>query len=145
MPEAYRKTLSFEDIGFAADTLCAVTTWNRIAALSIPAGTMYALGRVIDGFVAAILKDTSDVTVYGSVRLVASNPEETRKQVLIEFKTRATTDLADKTKMVLAPLTKPFIRADSKLILEIKPESAAFTLDYGKTFSRLDFTVFITQ
>jgi hypothetical protein len=144
MPEAYRKTLSFEDIGFAADKALTVDTWNRVAALSIPAGTLYALGRVIDGFVAAILKDTSDVTKHGNIRLVASNPEETRKQVLMQFHTRATTDLADKTKMVLAPLTKPFIKADSKLILEIDPD-AAFTLDYGLTFSRLDFTVFITQ
>jgi hypothetical protein len=144
MPEAYRKSLSFEDIGFAADKALLVDTWNRVAALSIPAGTLYALGRVIDGFVAAILKDTSNVTQYGSIRLVASNPEETRKQVLIQFHTRSTTDLADKTKMVLAPLTKPFIKADSKLILEIDPD-AAFTLDFGLTFSRLDFTVFITQ
>lgn len=142
--DTYFKTLRFEDFGFAADLVCTAAVWTRVGAITVPAGVLYAMGRIADGFAYALLKHTDAVVNYGRVRISAANPEETRKVVLLEFNTRTTTDPADKMKKIIVPLTKPFVQRDSKLICEIMPE-ATFTLDFGTSLASIDITVFIVQ
>jgi hypothetical protein len=138
----YEKSLSFEDFGFATDKALTISVWNRIGtSYVIPAQCALMLGKVRDGFIAALLKDTSNAAIYGRVRIVAANSEETKRVVLVDFNSRATTSLSDKTLMLDLPIRKPLVRQDSKLILEIMPE-AAVTMDYGNTTSRIDVTMF---
>ena len=138
----YEKSLRLEDFGFSADKTLVAGTWNRIGtAYTVPAQCALMLGKVKDGFISVILKDTTNTTFYGKVRVVASNSEETKKVVLVEFNTRACTDLTDKLKMPELPIRKPLVRQDSKLIVEVDPE-ANNTLDYGNTLSRIDITMF---
>ena len=141
----YARTLRFEDFntspGFTADVTLTTGQWNRIGTMVIPAGIQYALGRRFDGYAVVLMYDTTPTNLlHGRVRIVATDPQEFRKIVLLEFNTRTTTDMGEKSKKRLLPLTIPWVRKDSKLILEVDPETTCF-LDYGATQSAIDVTV----
>jgi len=139
MPE-YSRTLRFEDLGFSADVACVAGTWKRLGTQkTVEAGMKYAIGRRFDGYACVILKNTSGTVVYAKVRIVVSDPQEFRKIVVLEFNTRITTDMADKTKKKLVPLTMPWVRQDSKIWAEVDIESSD-SIDYGLTTSAIDFT-----
>jgi len=138
----YEKSLRLEDFGFTADKALVAGVWTRVGtSYVVPAQVAVMLGKIRDGFIAMVLKDTANTTFYGKVRVIASNSEETKKVVLVEFNTRSTYDLTDKLKMLSLPIRKPLVRQDSKLIVEIDPE-ANNTLDFGNTLSRIDVTLF---
>ena len=140
----YARTLRFEDFntlpGFDADVVVTTGEWNRLGTMVIPAGIMYAIGRKFDGYAVALLKGTDTTAFHGIVRITATDPQEFRKIVLLEFNTRTTTDMGDKAKKRLLPLITPWVRKDSKLILEIWPEET-IVMDYGETLSAIDVTV----
>ena len=145
----YGETLRFEDFdtlpGFSADKYLLADTWNRIGTFVVPAGIQYALGRRFDGYVVVLMYDTTPTNLlHGRVRLVATDPQEYRKVVLLDFNTRTTTDMGDKAKKKLLPLTTPWVTKDSKLILEINPE-AACQIDFGATLSAIDVTVKVVK
>lgn len=145
----YSRTLRFEDFttlpGFTADKQLTSGVWTRVGTYVVPAGIQVAIGRRFDGYAVAILQHTSlTVPFYGKVRIVATDPQEFRKVVLLEFDTRTTTDMGDKQKKKLIPLTTPWVGKDGKLILEIDPETT-YALDYGKTTSAIDITVRVVR
>ena len=138
----YEKSLTLENFGFAADTAMVAGVWNRIGtSYVVPAQCALMLGKTRDGFISMVLVKTATGTIYGKVRVLASNSEETKKVVLVEFNTRSCTDLTDKLKMPELLIRKPLVRQDSKLIVEIDPEEDN-TLDFGLTTSRIDVTMF---
>ena len=141
----YGETLRFEDFntlpGFTADVHGMLSTaWTRIGTKVVPAGIEIAIGRKFDGYACVIMNETNGTIFYGKIRITATDPQEYRKVVLLDFNTRTTTDMADKTKKKLLPLTKPGVGKDGKLILEIWPESTC-KIDYGATLSAIDVTV----
>lgn len=143
MPEAYVKTLRHADF-VTSDVSCVAGVWNRVGAYVVPAGVMLQVGRAFDGWCAIIPKDTAGNRWEGKVRLVAANPEETKKIVVLELHTSEIGSATDKAQKRAVPLTLPVIRSDSKLILEIMPDANA-TLDYGLSTILLDCTVYIVQ
>ena len=145
----YGETWRFEDFntlpGFSADVTLTTGQWNRLGTKVIPAGIQVALGRRFDGYVVVMMYDTTPTNLlHGRVRITATDPQEYRKVVLLDFNTRTTTDMGDKAKKKLLPLTEPWVRKDSKLILEIWPE-ATCNLDYGATQSAIDVTVEVVR
>ena len=149
MSQEYTKTLRFEDFktlpGFTADKDLLADTWNRIGTYVVVAGEQVYLGRKFDGYAVVIMYDTTPTNLlYGKVRIVGTDPGEYRKVVLLEFNTRTTTDMGDKSKKRLLPLTTPGVGKDGKLILEVYPE-AACKIDYGATLSAIDVTVKVVR
>ena len=142
----YKRTLRFEDFGFAGDQALTIAVWNRIGVFTCPAQCKYYMGGDYDAYAYVILVDASDVTRYGKVRIQVSDALENRKQTVLEFNTRITTSASDKANKIVNPLKKPGIHQDSKFILEVMPETvmddvAGNYLDFGKTLAAIDVTV----
>ena len=132
-------TFRLEDFGFNANKALTKGEWNRIGSYTVEAGMEYCLGRRFDGYIFIEMKHDA-TTFYGKVRFVATNPVETRKEVVWEGHTREMGDVADKSKKPVLPLCPPWITQDSKLIVEIDPDDSGKTLHFGNTKSAIDLT-----
>ena len=138
--DEYPVTMRLEDFGFTADKALTVAIWNRIGAYTVEAGMEYCMGRRYDGFIYILMDHTDSVQFHGKIRFVVTNPAETKKQVVAEFGTRTMGSASDKTQKPVFPLSPPWVTQDSKIILEIMPESAGKTLDFGDSLSAIDMT-----
>lgn len=139
--DEYPVTFRVEDFEFTADATCTAGEWTRIGAYTVEAGMEYCMGRRFDGFIYILCKDAADSEWHGRIRFVVTNPAETKRIVVAEFGTRTMGSASDKTMKPVFPLSPPWVTQDSKIILEIYPESVTdIVLDYGNTLSAIDLT-----
>lgn len=139
VPDEFPVTFRLEDFGFTADVVMLAGEWNRIGAYTVEAGMEYCMGRRDDGYVYIMMDHTDSAQFHGRIRFVVANPAETRREVVAEYGTRTMGDASDKTKKPRFPLSPPWVTQDSKIIVEIDPESDK-TLDFGLSLSAIDLT-----
>jgi len=142
--DEYPMTFTLEDFGFDADVALVAGEWTPIATYTVEAGMEYCMGRRFDGYIYVSLENTSDVQFHGKIRFVVSNPAETKKQVVAEFGTRTMGSASDKAQKPAFPLAPPWVTQDSKIIVEVDPESSD-SLDYGNTLSAIDLTARVVK
>lgn len=139
MADEYPVTFRLEDFGFTADVVMLAGQWNRVGAYTVEAGMEYCMGRRFDGYIYVMMDHTDSAQFHGRIRFVVTNPAETKKFVVAEFGTRTMGDASEKTKKPQFPLSPPWVTQDSKIIVEIDPETDK-TLDFGLSLSAIDMT-----
>jgi len=134
-------TWNFSEFGASGTQSLKSGEWNRVGAYVVEAGMEYCIGRRFDGYIFISLRNTGGTQFHAKARFVVTNPAETRKEVVAEYHTREMGDIADKSKKPILPLSPPWVTQDSKIIMELDPESDQ-TIDYGNadTVMALDVT-----
>jgi hypothetical protein len=140
----FRATLNnadFTGIATANQTLVA-NQWTQIGYYKVPAQTGARVGygnpKEPDnqGYIYFRIDDTSGNQITdGSMRLVHSNAEGTRRDVVFqESLTRLSGSQTDRTQMVPVPevLDFPILGEDSRIVIEVNT-ATAHTIDYDGT------------
>lgn len=128
-----RRILTHKDFaGIAtADQTLVASVWTKIGVYTVPKGVRIAVGQRYDAHFYAHFEETDDDEVTARVRIVVSDPTEYNRRTVAEFDTRQCTEnTKDKKLMPYAPLVEPWVKGDSKIIIEAMPTSAKVSIDY---------------
>jgi len=138
----FRRTYGLADFGIIADVTVQPGDFGKVGSLTVPAQQVIGFGfnDLVSGGVTGNplyvrFDDTSGDQLHGKVRLVVSNANGTRTQVVYEGRTeRLSADKSDRNKAVLLPLSMPLAQQDDKLIISMYPDSgSAIVIDYNGT------------
>lgn len=148
---AFPKTLGLSDFGVTANVTCQAGQWNKVGTLTVPAQQMVAFGAndpiggaSIAGTPAYInLVAETGTALTGKIRLAVTDANELNTKVIKEDTlARFASSETDRTKAVLLPLTTPYAKEDSKLlVLYYPPSTSAETIDFDGTGAKISIPV----
>ena len=133
----YASELSYGNMALAADVVCPVNVWTKVAEYTVPAQELVAVGSGVQGdphsqgLVDIYLVTVAPAQIVGKFRLLAQNARETKKEVIFEKSSSILhgTGNTDKQGMLLIPESAVKVGEDSKLTLEVMPD-AEQTVDF---------------
>lgn len=135
----YKRTLTDSDFtientstdgGGNTVIVTVANVWTKIGYYTVPKGIRIAVGQQFDGHYYAAFEDSNDAALYARVRIVATDPTRYNKRVISEFSSRQVlAQTSKKSEMPYAPLIPIWVRGDSKLVIEVMPETAVVEID----------------
>lgn len=145
----YKRILTFNDfVGIKpaeTDITMVAGEWQTLGTYTVPKGVRVAVGQRFDSHVYMKLETSllGNIALPCRVRIVVSEPTGYGKRHIFSFDTRScTVDSADKDLLPYLTLREPWILGDSKIIIEVYPETTNLVIDnsHAKTKLRLPIT-----
>lgn len=152
--QKFKRTYNLTDFGLTANVTTGVTTWTKIASLTVPAQQQITFGSndptggstVAGAPVYMRLVDTSIADLSGKIRFALTNANETNTIVVMEESAERlkASSTGDRTTAVLMPEYPIKAKQDSKLII-LAYTASAITIDYDATNTGASIPVTVYQ